>query len=190
MPLTAPDEVLAEAVSLVPWVHVPVGQAQRIVTVGYEASSAALVGLRFPEVRDVVIIGATAPSDARVRTFSSLTDLPPTWTPDLAVLTVPVVTPDLLRAVHLSPAGIVCAALQRFDDVVPVKALMRAAFRYITVYREYIGGEPALFLMGSNAPISRQRAMPAFSKRYTDKSLPNLFTFAKDEYQMIFGAGG
>lgn len=189
MPLLPADEILAEAVSIVPWVHVPVGQAQRIVTIGYEASSAALMGLRFPEVRDVVIIGATAPTDARVRTFNALTDLPPSWTPDLAVLTVPVLTVDLLRSIRLSPQGVACFALQRFEDVVPAKALVRAAFRYITVYREYIGGEPALFLMGSMSPISRQRAVPGFSKRYTDKYLPNLFTFAKDEYQLIFAGG-
>ena len=189
MPLLASEEILAEAVSLVPWVHVPVNQGQRIVTVGYEASSAALMALRFPEVRDVVIIGAKAPVEARVRTFTSLAELPPTWTPDLAVLTVPVVAPEILRAIHLSPTGIACFALQRFEDVVPAKTLVRAAFRYITVYREYIGGEPVLFLLGSNSPITRQRAMPGFSKRYTDKSLPSLFTFAKDEYQMIFGAG-
>lgn len=163
------------------------GQAQRIVTVGYEASSAALMSLRFPEVRDVVIIGAKAPVDARVRTFNALSDLPPTWTPDLAVLTVPVLTPELLRSIHLSPTGMVCFALERFQDVVPAKALVRSAWRYITVYREFIGAEPSLFLLGSNSPISRQRTVPGFSKRYTDKYLPNLFTFAKDEYQMIFG---
>jgi hypothetical protein len=84
------------------------------------------------------------------------------------------------------PQGLICLALERFEQAAKLRASIRPFWRDIAIYREHLP-EPAAFILASTMPINRARPVPKFSKRYTDKYVPALFTFSKDEYQMLFG---
>lgn len=183
-----PVEIFSEAVSVIPWIHVPIAQAKRILVLGNSAKPIGDLALRFPEVQEVRYVGVPAPKDARATTFAALKDLPAAFNADLAVVAIPSISPESLAALRrVVPHGLVCIALERFNQASSARAAIRPLWREVTIFRENLP-EPAAFVLASNLPIERVRPVPKFSKRYTDKFVPALFTFAKDEYQTIFGA--
>ncbi len=64
--------------------------------------------------------------------------------------------------------------------------LVQKYWSVVQPYREHLPGQaaPQWFLMAGNHGFKRHRPVPGWTSRLTDKYLPVLFTFSKDEVQM------
>ena len=186
-PKLLPHEIFSEAISVVPWVHLPRGGTKKVITFGYDAAPAGEYALRHRETIEAVFVEAQAPKDARARTATSEKDFILGWKADLACIAKPGLNLALYKAVQmLVPTGLVCIALERFDMIVQARAMIRPLFREMMIYRENLP-EPSLFILASNNRIERIRPVSSTSRRYTDRYVASLFTFAKDELQVILG---
>ncbi len=180
---------------MVPMVHLPVTQGQRVLIVGKDAVPAAVVALRYPTTVEVVIIDPAPPvlQDKRVKTLARMELLAPAWKADLVAVAMPVVTDSLAQAVynhHRADTGVAVFALARAQQVRASKEQLRKLWSSVQPYREQVveaEGGAAWFLLAGDHGFKRHRPVPAWSKRLTDKYIPALFTLAKDEYIQAYG---
>jgi hypothetical protein len=189
-PVTPMDR-FNEALSLVPLVHVPVVRDQHMLVVGASAVPAAQAAMRYPTFIEIVI-NADLPTpirDPRVHVLPSLTTLLPSWKADLIVVAQTSVTPELLQSLraHCKQRTVVVVAVPVPTQVRALKESMRRLWPIVQPYREHLP-ELTYFLMASDAPLDRHRPVPGHARHLTDKYLPALFTFAKDEYSALYGA--
>ncbi len=190
-PLT-PTDIFNEAISYIPMIHVPDQRNQHALVIGGSAAMAAQVATRYPSFAEILVstdIPLGPNHDPRVHVMPSLVDLPPSWKADLIVVAVPVITPDFLQSLrlHSHPRTIVTIAASTPNNVRILKDTMRRLWPVVMPYREHLP-EPAFFLLASDSPIRRHRAVPPSARRLTEKYVPSLFTFAKDEYNLLYGA--
>ncbi len=190
-PLT-PVDIFNEALGYVPLVHVPVADGQKALMIGPSTIPAAQIALRYPSFSEVVITGevpSSAPRDPRVHLVPRLADLPPSWKADLITIAIANITPEILTAAraHSNQRTVVVVAVPAASQARQLKDLVRRFWPVVAPYREHLP-EPAYFFLASDVGISRSaRMIPAQSRRLTEKYVPALFTFAKDEYAMLFG---
>lgn len=192
------SDAFAEALGMVPMVHLPVTAGQRILIVGRDAAPAALVALRYPTTVEVVVIDPSPPAlaDKRVRSLARMEQLNPAWKADLIAVAVPVITDSLAQSVydhHRADTGVAVFALARAQQVRATKEQLRKHWSSVQPYREVVPaseGGTAWFLLAGNHGFKRHRPIPAWSKRLTDKYIPALFTLAKDEYTLAYGGTG
>jgi hypothetical protein len=190
-----PSDAFTEALAMVPMVHLPVTQGQRVLIVGKDAVPAAIVALRYPTTVEVVIVDPAPPvlQDKRVRTVARMEALAPAWKADLVAVAMPVITDSLVQAVynhHRADTGVAVFALARAQQVRASKEQLRKLWSSVQPYREQVveaEGGAAWFLLAGDHGFKRHRPVPAWSKRLTDKYLPALFTLAKDEYVQAYG---
>ena len=189
-PKLLPHEIFSEAISVIPWLHLPREGTKRVLTIGYDAAPAGEYALRHRETTEAIFVGAAAPKDARAKTAATAEDFQLGWKADLVCVAKPGLNPSLFSTLKmLVPTGLVCVALERFDMITQAKAMIRPLFREMVIYRENLP-EPSLFILASNTRIQRIRPVSATSRRYTDRYVATLFTFAKDELQTILGQNG
>lgn len=195
-----PSTAFAEALSLVPLVHLPVAPGQRVLVVGQDAAPAAMAALRYPQVVEVLVV-AEQPSglgDKRVRQVARMEQVPVGWMADLVVVAMPVLTESLVQAVrqhHRADTGAVAFAMARPAQVRSGRALVRKFWTTVQPYREFVPDakeadeRTAWFLLGGDHGFKRHRPVPSWAVRLTDKYLPVLFTLSKEEYALAFSPG-
>lgn len=192
VPLTAQD-IWNEALAVVPMVHTPVlATQQHALIIGNAAIPAAILALRYPAFADVATFTDSLPSglatDRRIRQLSTLNDLAPVWKADLVAIAESRLTDDMLQQVreHTGPASVIVVAVPQPTLTRPLMDVLRQSWRVVQPYREHTP-DPAYFLLVGDQPFRRQRPIPGFTRRISDKYIPALFTFAKDEYATLFG---
>lgn len=190
-PLT-PVDIFSEALGYVPLVHLPVADGQKALMIGPSAVPAAQIALRYPSFAEVVITGEIpggAPRDARVHQVPRLADLPPSWKADLVTIAIANVSPEILTAAraHSHQRTVVVIAVPAATQARQLKDLVRRFWPVVAPFREHLP-DPAYFLLASDVGIARSsRLIPPQARRLTEKYLPSLFTFAKDEYSLLYG---
>lgn len=194
---TAPSmqDVWNEALAVVPMLHTPVKPAgqQKALIIGTAAVPAAILALRYPGFASVVTWTDALPqglsADKRVRQVSSLDDLPPAETFDFVAIAESRLADEVLQTVrqHTTASSVIVIAVPQPTLVRPIMDVLRRTWRVVQPYREHTP-DPAYFLLVGDQPFKRARPCPGFTKRLTDKYIPALFTFAKDEYAMISGS--
>jgi hypothetical protein len=182
-----------DAFSLVPFIHLPVVQGQRVLAVGPAAKSLAMTALRYPTTVEVVTIGIPAmpTTDPRVRSLSSLLDLPIGWRADLVGVAEQVISDRMLESLHQlhnSDTGVLVAASPSPVAVRRLKDMLRAQWSTIQPYREWTGDAvPSWFFLAADHGFKRHRPVPSWTVRLSEKYLPALFTLSKDEYAVAYG---
>jgi hypothetical protein len=189
-----------EALGIVPLVHLPVAQGQKVLVVGKDALYAGGLALRYPTTAEVMIVDAelgkpSPTADKRVHWVARMEDLPADWKADFVAVAVPALTDSLVDAVrrrHLAETGVGVFAISRPGAVRAAKDTLRRFWTTVQPYREHV--PPAMdpsgsmwFMLVSDHAFSRQRPVPAWTKRISDKYLPALFTLSKDEYALAYG---
>ncbi len=191
MPLS-PTDLFNEALAYVPMMHVPVGQNQHVLVIGAAAAAAVQVAIRYPTFAEILVttdVDLSGLRDPRVHVIPRLADLPPSWKADLIVVAVPSVTLELLQMLrlHSNRNTVLVVAVPAADQARAIKQMMRPFWVVIAPYREHLPA-PNYFMLASDAPLSRYRAIPPAARRLSEKYVPALFTFAKDEYSALYGA--
>jgi len=197
MPLTGQD-IFNEAIGVVPLIHTPVSEDQHLLVVGAGAIASAVVGLRYPTFTQVGIVAAANEvpvqlrQDKRVNLFPRLEDVPTAYRADLITVAIPSLTDDTLvkLKLHSTPQSIVCIAVPNATAARAMKDGARRIWSTVAPYREHLpSGGSAYFLLCSGLGLTKHRVVPAWTRRITDRWVPALFTWAKDEYATLFGGG-
>lgn len=189
-PINAVDK-FSEAISVIPIVHTPLSAA-RVLIIGQAALPAAWLAMRYPQFTDIISIGADAPpsllNTRRFRQVPSLDQVPGGWLADLIVIASPTVDSLALRQVHAhsSRNAVVAVACPSPAGARMMRDTLRSFWSVVAPYREHLP-EPAYFLLASNAPLTKVRPVPAYTRRISDNYLPAMFTWGKDEYATLFG---
>lgn len=193
-PAPSTQEIWNEALAIVPMLHTPAKPSgQKALILGTAAVPAAILALRYPGFASVVTWTDALPqglsTDKRVRQVSSLDDLPPSEMFDFVAIAEPRLDDAVLQAVrqHTTAASVIVIAVPQPNLVRPIMDVLRRTWRVVQPYREHTP-DPAYFLLVGDKPFTRARPCPGFTKRITATYIPSLFTFAKDEYGMIYGS--
>lgn len=177
---------------MVPIVHLPVSHGQNVLLVGKGSGAAADVALRYPTTSSVLVVDEqVSTKDKRVQA-ARLDQLPTGWNADLAIVVVPTLTDTLVGSVrkrHEANNGVAVFAVAQPALVRRYRELLKQYWSVVQPYREYLPGQkdPQWFLMAGDHGFKRYRPVPGWTSRLTDKYLPVLFTFSKDEYALSFG---
>lgn len=184
----------AEALSVVPIVHLPAVPNQRVLLLGVGALGALETVLRYPTTTQVLVIDAPRieTKDRRVGFVARIEQVPPDYRADLIICAVPITSDSLLDAIQqrLGANGVACIAISRPSQVRVTREAARKRWSYVQPYREYVPGQkdPAWFLLVGNSVFKRYRPVPVWTRRLSESYVPALFTFAKDEYELAFTA--
>jgi hypothetical protein len=192
-------DAFTEALAVVPLIHLPAAPGQHVLLIGQGAGATADVVLRYPTTTSVVVIGdsvsAAAQKDKRVQLAPALDQVPPAWQADLSLVVVPGLTDQLSSAIaarRVQGTGMAVIAVANPTQVNAMRTQALRSWPVVQPYREHIaagpgGGGPAWFLLAGKYHFKRQRPMPGWTTRLSDRYLPALFTLAKDEYVQAFG---
>jgi spermidine synthase len=184
-------DIFTEALSVVPILHLPMAPGQRVLLIGDGAKAAVETVLRYPTTSSVIIVAPPFPvNDKRVQFAQRIEQVAPDWKADLVLIAVPALADSLVAAVrahHLAETGVVVFALARPNQAKLALDLLKKHWAIIQPYREHVPGQvdPAWFLMAGDHGFQRHRIMPTWTQRLSDKYLPSLFTFAKDERALV-----
>jgi hypothetical protein len=172
----------AEAAALVPLLHMRPGPT--VVRVAGPLS--ALIASEALRWRDTTEVWADQPlpiKDSRIQTVQ-----PNHTTAFDAVLLSPDMNPEPFMAL-LKRGGILQCATTVADKLAPLRVQVKALTGGAVPYREYTP-EPIWFVIGSVGSMPRRvRRPPDGAKRVTERFLPALFSFGKDEIPFVFGPG-
>jgi hypothetical protein len=171
---------LVEACALLPLLHVGAGQTV-VACSGPQAEVFAAEALRWPDVVTVYI--RTQPrllKDKRLRVTP-----PPVGSCDVVICSPNEDPTPVLHA--LTADGVISTSTAIIDRVPSLMAAMRALFRVVTPWREWLP-EPLYGALASpnGTKVSRQRHPPPAAQRLSSQYLPCMFTFGKDELPFIF----
>ncbi len=178
---------------MVPMVHLPVAPGQNVLLVGKGSGVVAEIALRYPTTASVLTVDdPLANKDKRVQNLTRIDQTPPGWKADLAIVVVPVITEALVSSIrqrHEANNGVAVFAVAQPSQVRRYRELLKQYWSVVQPYREYLPGvaQPQWFLMVGDHGFKRCRPVPGWTSRLTDKYLPVLFTFSKDEYMLSFG---
>jgi hypothetical protein len=188
-------EAFAEAISVVPWLHVAPRHPTRVLTLGRFAWPAAKLALRYPETVEALVVDAESlslPRDNRIVRAPSLAALPSPRA-DAPINLMAIADPgrgwgDAETAKpYLAPDGLVVVAIPVITQWRIAKDSLAQIFAHVVPYREHAPG-PALFLLASDLPIRRAgRPLPNNLQRITPRYLDALFLLAKDELDTLYG---
>lgn len=190
---TSPLETFAEALSVPPLMHVSPSQDVKILCFGQFSLPMAKLALRYPNTREVHLVGydaPTVPSDSRVTAHASLDQVPRTLVADLIAVVVPGDPTALLEDIgrYLDPAGVLVVALDQFGRGRTVKDSLRKRYRHVLPYREFTPPDISLFLMASNRKLGTSlRPFPPGLRRLNPRYARALFDLAADEYAFLYG---
>ena len=182
-----------EAFAVVPLVHLPVVQGQRVLAIGPAAMSLATTALRYPTTAEVVTVGIPGMQqlDPRVHAMSSLADLPAGWAADLVGVAVDNLTSSMIQDIrqrHLADVGVAVFAAPSPASVRPLKDALRSRWGTLQPFREWTGdATPSWFILAADHGLRRCRPVPGWTTRLSEKYLPALFTLSKDEYATAYG---
>jgi len=105
-----------------------------------------------------------------------------------AVLLSPDMNPEPFMPL-LKRGGIIQCATTAADKLVPLRVQVKILTGGAVPYREYTP-EPIWFVIGAVGSMPRRvRRPPDGARRVTERFLPALFSFGKDEMQTVFGPG-
>jgi hypothetical protein len=172
----------AEAAALVPLLHVAPGPTS-ILVIGPMAAFLAAESLRW---RDTVKVLTDVPitiKDSRVEKVDLKTSSPLSVN---AVLLSPEIDPEPFIPV-LKKGGVIQAATYLDQKIAGLRAKMKMLTGASVPYREYVP-DVLWFVIGSpGGTPKRVRTPPDGAFRVTERFLPALFSFGKDEIPLIFG---
>lgn len=182
-------DAFGEALGVVPIVHLPVTPGQNVLLIGKGSAAAAEIALRYPTTTNVRLVDESyTTKDGRVQP-ARLDQLPADWCADLAIVVLPTLSDTLVSAVrqrHKARSGVAVFAVSQPGLVRRYRDLLAQYWSVVQPYREYLPGisTPQWFLMAGDHGFQRHRPVPGWTSRLTDKYLPVLFTFSKDEYAL------
>lgn len=178
---------------MVPIVHLPVAPGQNVLLVGKGSGVAAEIALRYPTTASILTVDdPLANKDKRIQNLARIEQVPAGWKADLAIVVTPTLTDALVSSIrqrHEATNGAAVFAVAQPALVRRYRELLKQYWSVVQPYREYLPGQkdPQWFLMAGDHGFKRYRPVPGWTSRLTDKYLPVLFTFSKDEYALSFG---
>lgn len=169
----------AEASALVPLLHVAPG-VTTVFAAGSLSPLLAAEALRWPDTRSVMTDIQTPVNDARV----TVNKTPTPGTVD-AVLLSPEIDPTPYVNL-LNKNGIIVASTYVDAKVNGLRNKLRTLTGSAIPYREFVP-ETLWLVIGSRTKPQRVRRPPDGARRITERFLPLLFSFGKDEIPLVFG---
>lgn len=173
----------AEAAVLIPMLHVKPGKTS-VRVVGPMAPMMAAEALRWRDTAEVWLDQQPPIKDSRIQ-------IVPTGNYNHVgafdtVLLSPDMDPEPFVPL-LKKGGILQASTFAEPRIGPLRAKMRVLTGSAVPYREFTP-EPLWFVLGcSGGAPHRQRKPPDGARRITERFLPAMFSFGKDEIPFIFG---
>lgn len=189
-----PIEVFAESLSVIPMLHVPANPGIKVLVQGSYGMPLASLALRYPttgEIRIADLEQTQVPQDRRVSVVKDVVALPEDWKADVAASALPGDPVPRLASMkaHLAKDGVLVVAADKFDRGRAIKVAMQSMWKHVLPYRDWVAGEPSLFLLASDRAFGGfLRPFPSGLRRLTPRYLQVLFTLAKDEYRLLFGS--
>jgi hypothetical protein len=179
--------VFAESIAIVPFVHTPKKPGLRGLIVGYEATPAGALLLKYPETGQILYYKTTAPDHGKAKQLPGIavaTDI--NWKADITVIAIQGTPMNELAAIRplIADDGLVAIAVDDYKKSNDVRKSLKAMFPFVVPYRAHMP-EPIVFFLCSRATVKRCRPVPDSAEHLSDQYLPCLFTFAKDEYRFI-----
>lgn len=179
--------VFAEAISIVPFAHTKPKPGLRCLVVGYEASPAGALFLRYPETGQVLYYKTKAPNHGKAKVLPGIaqgTEI--SWKADITVIALPGSPISEITTIRplLADDGLVAVAISDFKRSNEIRQSLNSVFPFVVPYRAHLP-EPASFFLCSRDAIRRTRPVPESAEHLSDQYLPCLFTFSKDEYRLI-----
>lgn len=170
----------AEAAALVPLLHVAPGPTTVLVS-GPLAPLLMVEALRWRDTVKVLTDVLGTIKDSRIEVGT----IPPPNSVD-AVLLSPEIQPEPFMPV-LRKGGIIAASTFSDGKVGPLRAKIKALTGGAVPYREFLPENLWLVIGSVGSTPKRLRKPPDGARRVTERFLPALFSFGKDEIPLIFG---
>jgi len=174
----------AEAAALVPMLHVKPGPTTVLVA-GPLAALLAAEALRWRDTTSVLVHGSS-----QIPIKDSRLSYPTTLEP--ASVDVVLLSPDMAPSEYapaLKRGGVLQASTYQQEKVASLRASMKTLTGAAVPYREYLP-EPLWLVIGAAGSSPRRvRRPPDGARRITERYLPALFSFGKDEIAVVFGPG-
>lgn len=170
----------AEAAALVPLLHVAPGPT----TVLVSGSLAPLLTLEALRWRDTVKVLTDVPStikDSRIE----VNKIPPLNSLDVVLLS-PEIDPAIFVPL-LKKSGIIAASTYSDSKVGPLRTQIKTLTGNAVPYHEFLPESLWLVLGSVGSAPKRVRKPPDGARRVTERFLPAMFSFGKDEIALVFG---
>lgn len=168
----------AEVSALVPMLHVKPGPTV-VRVVGSLAPLLAAEALRW---RDTTEVWADSPmiNDSRLKLGKEMPQFD-------VILLSPDIDPEPFTAL-LKKGGIIQASTYADGKVTALRDKLKKLTGFAIPYREYLPETLWLMLGSMGSSPKRLRKPPDGARRVTERFLPALFSFGKDELPLVFGA--
>lgn len=176
----------AEAAALVPLLHVRPG-ATVVRVAGPMSALLAAEALRWRDTTEVWVDQPIPLKDSRINVVPTKEMFNHTNFFDVVLLS-PDMDPEAFAPL-LKKGGLIQASTYTDGRVIALRAKIKQMTGGAVPYREYIP-ETLWFVIGTIGSMPRRvRRPPDGAKRVTERFLPALFSFGKDEIPMVFGPG-
>lgn len=172
----------SEVAALLPFLHTPPGKT-KVGVVGPVAELMAIEALKWRDTDTVYTLDQKITiNDRRVNTVKEM----PIGELDVLLLS-PDQAPDAW-AKHVKPGGVIQAMTLDPTKFKVLHAHMRELFGNAAPWREHLPTPiyGVLSVVGGQTTPKRQRKPPPAATRLSEKYLPCLFTFGKDELPLVF----
>ncbi len=170
----------AEAAALVPLLHVAPGPTTVLVS-GPLAPLLALEALRWRDTVQVLTDVPITIKDSRVL----VNKIPPPNSVDVVLLS-PEIDPEVFMPV-LKKGGVIGTSTYQDSKIGPLRAKIKLLTGGAVPYREFLPENLWLVLGVVGSSPRRVRKPPDGARRVTERFLPAMFSFGKDEIALIFG---
>jgi hypothetical protein len=176
----------AEAAALVPLLHMRPGPTM-VRVAGPQATLLAAEALRWRDTTEVWSDQPLPIKDSRVKLVPAKEMFNHSNFFDVVLLS-PDMDPEPFMSL-LKKGGIIQSATTAADKLPALRVQIKALTGAAVPYREYTP-EPIWFVIGAVGSTPRRvRRPPDGARRITERFLPALFSFGKDELPAVFGPG-
>lgn len=170
----------AEAAALIPLLHMQPGPTT-VFVVGAFAPLLAAEALRWRDTTKVLTENPITIKDARIEVTKEPIAVD-------AILLSPEIDPEPYIS-RLKKGGVIQASTYTDAKFVSLRNRMKTLTGGSVPYRESVP-ENLWFVLGSpGSALKRLRKPPDGARRVTERFLPALFSFGKDEIPLVFGKG-
>ena len=175
----------AEAAALVPLLHVRPGPTV-VRVAGPLSVLLAVEALRWRDTREVWVDQPVPVKDSRIKPVPTKGTFNHTGMFDIVLLS-PEMDPEGYQPI-LKKGGVIQASTYDLKKIAGLREKIKRMTGAAVPYRETLP-EPLWFVLGCSGSTPRRvRRPPDGAQRITERFLPALFSFGKDELPFIFGA--